>query len=156
MIGPIRAFFGSTLTGSSMRPYGAPGELRFFPGESAGEVVATTAAVYAEPVWILFGILVFGRVAKQLPTHVIGALPRMFSWKQTPSVPPAPSSLHPLWRPMGFMGADSDSGASSRSNIPTRSMGRLTRQAHSVWLFGISAHVLTPPPCTGRGLNPPH
>ena len=49
---------------------------------------------------------------------------------------------------------DSDSGAASRSSMPTRAAGRLPCLSHSAWICGMSTHALNPSSCAGRRVKP--
>lgn len=132
------------------------GQAAVYFGERVGAVVATTAAVYAAFVGILFGILACGWAIEQISTHFIGAFPLGFSWGPDPYGPVGSlfNANAPFGVRWGDSGADSGPVTAPRSNNATRVLARLTCHARSVWLLGLSAHAAHPSPFAGKRVKP--
>ena len=101
------------------------------------------AAAYAS--FVFFGALIFGRAAKQLMAQFIGPFTRGAPGKvgiETAGTSTSDNSPSPR----GDQGADGgvayDSGTSHISNNSTLVLGRLSRHAHSAWLFGVSTRAV--------------
>ena len=123
----------------------------------AGKVIVTAAAVYAAFLGLTYGVLVCGWIFRRLTPHFPSAYPRNVSRCKDRPDPRRRAIFQPppVLSMGGDTGADSDAGAASSSDVSTHAMGRFSRQAHSVWISGLSAQVLNPSPCAGKRSNLP-